>query len=115
MKQINFRLCVALLSCSLGLTAQAQTADNGKQVKRIEFDRENVTILYADETKDEQVQKAHIRAGKSATAIKGKTADAGTTRSAWYTVDGRRLDAQPKAKGVYMRKEGNRTRKLIKK
>jgi hypothetical protein len=109
-----------LAAVILGTTcATAQTAENGKVVKRILFDRENVTVIYADDTSDKHVQTATITSGKpETTGIKSqdKTPNARNKRG-WYTLDGRRMTTAPSTrnKGVYVVKEDKKVIKVVKK
>ena len=105
------------LACG-GLCAQAQStavAENGKQVKRITFDRENVSVTYLDGTKDENVKDFVVRRDITTgiRTVKDKQ-DSNGAAARWYTVDGRRLQAQPSGKGVYIKREGQRVRKVKK-
>lgn len=99
--------------------ATAQTADNGKVVGRVLFDREDVTIVYADNSFDEHVATATITKGKpEPTAVKTQDKNTATTGGrSWYSVDGRRIanGQKPKAKGVYVVKEEKKVRKVVKK
>ena len=106
----------AILLCGT-MTASAQKAEftqNGKQVKRIAFDREKVDIIYSDDTQISDVNDVTITNEASGTTAIDKTKTA-KRANAWYTMDGRRLQNAPKAKGVYMVKEGDKVRKTIKK
>ena len=117
MRQTYFFLLATFLTCG-GLRAQAQSiavAQNGKQVKRITFDREKVSVIYSDETKDENVTDFVIRRDTptGVKTVKGKQeADGAAVR--WYAVDGRRLKAKPAAGGVYIKREGQHVRKVKK-
>ena len=112
-----------LIACLIGGTAtvsaqrkntkKAYNIENGKEVKRIAFDREEVTITYADGTEDESVVTATIEPRKTPTGISGVNKNAQV--NGWYTVDGRRLQGTPKDKGVYVVKMGDKVRKTIKK
>lgn len=112
-----------LLACLIGGTATVSAqkkntkkvvnVENGLEVKRITFDREDVSIIYADGTEDNNVETAIIRPEETPTGIKGVAKTAQT--NGWYTVDGRRLQNAPKDKGVYVVKKGDKVRKTIKK
>ena len=107
-------LAAVLLCGTMTVSAQkVEDTKNGKTVKRITFDRENVNIEYADNTKDYGVAETQIRRAGDATGI--NAAKTATAKSGWYTMDGRRLENAPKAKGVYVVKEGDKVRKTIKK
>ena len=55
MSNINKFISSFLLFGMATVSATAQTAGNGNVVKRIEFDRENITVSYTDGTKEENV------------------------------------------------------------
>ena len=106
----------AILLCGT-MTASAQKAEftqNGKQVKRIAFDREKVDIIYSDDTQISDVNDVTITNEASGTTAIDKTKTAKRANE-WYTMDGRRLQNAPKTKGVYVVKEGDKVRKTIKK
>ena len=117
MRQTYYFVLAIFLTCG-GLCSQAQNiavAKNGKQVKRITFDRENASVTYSDGTKDDNVTDFVVRR-KTPTGIKtvkGMT-DSNGGAARWYTVDGRRLQAQPTAGGVYIKREGQHVRKIKK-
>ena len=115
-KRLTLLLSLAIASVT---GAWAQTAENGKSVKRITFDRENVCVTYADGSKEENVQTLVITGNNAATGGKDAAPKSRTTTAmrSWYTVDGRRMNAAPRpgAKGVYIMKEGQQVRKTIKK
>ena len=119
MKQTNQWMLAAILTLCGSLTTQAQTAESGKTVKRITFDRERVTLVYSDGTKAENVQKAVIKAkgnDEQGTATGIARVKAGSVaQRTWYTMDGRRLQGEPRVQGVYVVKEGDKVRKIIKK
>lgn len=115
MRQTYFFLALFLAFGSLSVQAQHMAvAKNGKQVKRITFDRENVSVIYSDETSEENVTDFKVRRNVTTgiSTAKGVQDSKGAAR--WYTVDGRRLQAQPKEKGVYIKREGQRVRKIKK-
>jgi len=112
----NAAIAAMLLAlCATDVTAQ--TTNDGKKVKQLRFDREKVTIVYNDGETEEATD--NILVIKSVTAIRDvKDSDvakgSGQVRKEWFTIDGRRLASEPKGKkGVYVKKEGNRTRKTI--
>ena len=114
-KRFTWMLAAVLLCGTMTVSAQkVEYTKNGKTVKRITFDREKVNIEYADNTKEYGVTETQIRRAGDATGINA-TKTATTTKSGWYTMDGRRLENAPKAKGVYVVKEGDKVRKTIKK
>ena len=119
MRLKNQWMLAAILTLCGSVTTQAQTAEGGKTVKRITFDREKIAIVYADGTKDENVQTAVIKAKgneekEDATGVKAPKVASQIQRT-WFMTDGRRLQGEPAAKGVYVVKEGNKVRKIVKK
>lgn len=95
--------------------AVAQTDAKGRQVTRIVFDREQVSIEYADGSTETGVSEAAIVNDKRSTGIKAVMTNAGTSARRWYTIDGRALQGQPQQKGIYVVREKNGVRKTIKK
>ena len=113
-KRITWMLSVALVCGTITASAQkAQNVSNGKVVKRITFDREKVNIVYTDNTQDGVEQATITRRSGEATGI-ASTTNANNARG-WFTLDGRRLESAPSAKGVYVVKDGDKVRKTIKK
>ena len=109
-------MLAAVLLCGT-MTVSAQKVEytkNGKTVKRIAFDREKVNIIYADDTQISDVNDVTISNEASGTTAIDKTKTANRANE-WYTVDGRRLQNDPKDMGVYIVKEGDKVRKTIKK
>ena len=114
-KKVTWMFAAVLLCGTMTVSAQkAEFTQNGKQVKRIAFAREKVNIIYSDDTQILDVNDVTIsnRAGGTTGINKTKTAN---SANEWYTMDGRRLQNAPKAKGVYVVKEGDKVRKTIKK
>ena len=114
-KKFTWMFAAVLLCGTMTVSAQkAEFTQNGKQVKRITFDREKVNIIYSDESQITDVNDVTIsnRASGTTGINAAKTT---TAKSGWYTVDGRRLQNAPKTKGVYVVKEGDKVRKTIKK
>ena len=117
------KLFFVLIACLIGGTAtvsaqkkstrKAVNVENGKEVKRITFNCEDISIVYADGTEDESVQAATIVPVETPTGINGVEKKAQT--NGWYTMDGRRLQSAPKDKGVYVVKKGDKVQKTIKK
>lgn len=114
-KLMNWMIAAILLCGTVTASAQkAQNVSNGKVVKRITFDREKVNIVYTDNTQEIGVEQATItRRSGEATGI-ASTTKANNARG-WFTLDGRRLESAPSAKGVYVVKDGDKVRKTIKK
>ncbi len=102
-----------MLLCGI-MPMQAQSADNGKKVKRILFDREQVTIVYVDDTQENVDKGVAVKRDDIATSvkeIKGKK----SKNSEVYDLQGRKLNAVPQRKGVYIKREGKQVRKIVKK
>lgn len=118
MSNINKFISSFLLFGMATVSATAQTAGNGNTVKRIEFDRENITVSYTDGTKEENVQTTRIVNNRK-TAVKSIPGNGRqqTASRTWYTLDGRRMQGAPLTtdKGVFIMREGNKVRRTIKK
>ena len=116
MKKTMLIIAVGMIGTTF---AAAQTANNGKVVKKILFDRENVTMVYADDSFDANVAAATVTKGSpETTAVKAQDKASGTkTARRWYTLDGRRMNTAPRSnsKGVYVVKEEKKVRKVVKK
>lgn len=116
MRKRRFSLALLLLlTCVLSI--QAQKVEGGdKKVKRITFDCEQVTIIYEDDTKDISVPQAVI-VSDDATAVKSVEQVSQPAERRWYSVDGRTLLSAPRStkRGVYVVKERDKVRKIIKK
>lgn len=112
----RFWLATVLLVVGV-LSMQAQTADGGKKVKRITFNREQVSITYDDGTQEDAVRQTVIRRNATVTGIKGMQQQRQQGEQRCYSIDGRTVQSAPKAlkKGVYVVKEGDKVRKIIKK
>ena len=111
---------IALLLTLSAAGINAQVDESGKRVKRITFDREQVTLEYNDGSKSENVRKAVITNNGPATGIKvliqkGRFA----AQAKWFAIDGRQLQKGPNSpasrKGVYVVRENDKVRKIIKK
>ncbi len=123
MRKIYVGLLLAFgLACG-SLSASAQSVavtESGKTVKRITFDRENVTLVYQDGTKDDNVSQTTIHR-EAATGIRNVNDNDNVNdnvnvnanvNSQYYTLDGRRLQSVPNGNGVYIKKEGKRVKKV---
>ncbi len=125
MRKIYVGLLLAFgLACG-SLSASAQSVavtESGKTVKRITFDRENVTLVYQDGTKDDNVSQTTIHR-EAATGIRNVNLNDNdnvndnvnvnaNVNSQYYTLDGRRLQSVPNGNGVYIKKEGKRVKKV---
>ena len=115
MRRKAILLVVALLAAG-ATSLYAQKDDTGKTVKRVTFDREQVTITYADGAKSGPVQKARIVSDLT-TAVKTLRQQPSSSARTWYAADGRRLQAAPAGakKGVFVVRDGNKVRKIVKK
>ncbi|MBR6320176.1 MAG: hypothetical protein IKR50_07040 [Prevotella sp.] len=106
---------LGLLLLSVAQGAMAQTDAEGRKVKRITFDREQVNIEFADGTTQTGVQKATVVNEDQTTGMKAVNPAGKTAHRAWYTTDGRLLQGEPRQKGVYVVREQNGIKKTIKK
>ena len=115
MKRITFGILFAL---ALGTGANAQTADSGKKVRRITFDREQVTVVYQDGSTDEAVSSIVVKEKDVVTSLKGINGkNLKGKDSEVFDLQGRRLNpnTMQKRSGVYVKREGNQVRKIVKK
>lgn len=112
MRTKAFPIVILLLTFTLGAASQ-QTAD-GRIVKRITFDREQVNIEYADGTKDLGVSETLIIRGSEITGIAAHKVEQGQSDRRWYTTDGRALQGEPQQKGIYIVRSKNSTKITIK-
>lgn len=102
-----------LLFC--GTTMAQSVPVEEKPVRRVTFDRENVTIYYQDGTNRANVDAAVIRRTEP-TGITEKRTDEGRQKAATaYDLSGRKVSGNSTKKGVYVVKRGNSVRKTIKK
>ena len=117
MKKEKVFIIASLLTLS-AVGVSAQVDESGKQVKRITFDREQVTLVYNDGSRSENVQKTFISNNGEGTGIKEMNP---TVRPAapskWYAIDGRLLPegagSSTGRKGVYVVRENDKVRKII--
>lgn len=94
--------------------AQSVPAEE-KPVRRVTFDRENVTIYYQDGTDRTNVDAAVIHRMEP-TGITEKRTDVGPRKaSASYDLSGRKVSGNSTRKGVYVVRKGNTVRKTVKK
>lgn len=112
-------LIASLLTLS-AVSADAQVDESGKRVKRITFDREQVTLVYNDGSKSENVQETVIVKDGVVTGIKEMDqTEKSAARPKWYAIDGRKLPKEPNSpaggKGIYVVRENDKVRKIIKK
>ena len=119
MKTEKVILIASLLALS-AVGADAQVDESGKRVKRITFDREQVTLVYNDGSKSENVQKTVIvNDGKATGIVEMNQAEKSAAQPKWYAIDGRQLPKEPNSsvsgKGVYVVRENGKVRKIIKK
>jgi opacity protein-like surface antigen len=115
MRKRNFVLALAVAAA---VTASAQVAVDGqnRQVKRIVFNGEQMTVVYADGTQQTDVQQTHVKRG-SGVATKLRTTEAKTTtpkRIEYYTADGRKMDKAPVRKGLYIERRNGKYLKKVK-
>ena len=107
-------LCTFIVLLCGVMHMQAQSADNDKKVKRILFDREQVTVVYADGTQEEADNGIVVKKEGKTTSIKGIKGKK-SKNSELYDLQGRKLTAAPQRKGVYIKREGKQVRKIVKK
>ena len=99
-------------------TSGAQTAVDGqnRQVKRIVFNGEQVTMVYADGTKQTDVQQTLVRPS-SGVATKLRSTEVKTSapkRAEWYAADGRKMSKAPERKGLYIERRNGKYLKKVK-
>ena len=112
MKRILPIFVILLLSSTYGT---AQTTLDGRKVKRITFNQEQVSIEYADGTTDEGVKNVNVKRNPVVTDIvAAKPAQSMSSRQ-YYTIDGRPLQRAPREKGVYIVRDKKGAKKTIKK
>ena len=112
-------LIASLLTLS-AVGADAQVSESGKRVKRITFNREQVTLVYNDGSKSENVQRTVIVNDGVVTGImEMRQTEKSAAQPKWYTIDGRQLPKEPNSsrngKGIYVIRENDKVRKIIKK
>jgi len=113
-KKFLLILSFTMFCCAMNLQAQTATKD-GKKVKSITFDKEEVVINYADGSQETLAGDATVTSSIP-TGIKNTKTNQGSQNSNWYMLDGRRMQSEPQnKKGVYVVKQGNKVRKTIKK
>lgn len=112
-----FKKTISILTMLISITfgAQAQQTDDGRKVKRITFDREQVNIEYIDDTKDNGVVAATIKRDNPPTGITATKSKVNQSAGQWYTIDGRKLKSEPKQNGIYIMRNKNGVKKTIKK
>jgi hypothetical protein len=110
-KQLTF----LTLLLSAALTVQAQTDKEGRKVKRITFDQEQVKIEYVDGTSRTDVKEMTVNGDKSSSGICVVTPAKGNAQRSWYTTYGRTMQGEPRQKGVYIVREQTGVKKTIKK
>ena len=108
-------LSILALLLTVTLGAMAQTDSEGRKVKRITFNQEQVNIEYADGTTGLAVDEIEITSEKQTTGVKAVTPAVQGTQRRWYTTDGRSLQSEPRQKGVYIVREQKGMKKTIKK
>ena len=120
MYQYKKTFIMASLLTLFAVSVSAQVDESGKQVKRITFDREQVTVVYNDDAKRENVQETVITNDATVTGIKElNLAERSAAQTKWYAIDGRQLpkgqNSHNNKKGIYVVKENGKVRKIIKK
>lgn len=97
------------------LGAEAHQSSGGRKVKRITFDREQVSIVYTDGTQEDVASATTVKREDTATGIKAAKTTGSMSGRQWYTIDGRTLPEEPREKGVYLVKDKRGMKKTIKK
>ena len=112
MKKILLLVAAAMMTA---VSVNAQTASDGRKVKRITFDQEQVNIEYVDGTTELATGEVNIIKDNETTDVKTVKSAKLNAKRRWYTADGRALQGEPREKGVYIVIEENGTKKTIKK
>ena len=94
--------------------AEAQPDAGGRTVKRITFDREQVSVVYSDNTKEVGVRQLTVKRDRTTGLVSVKPSQGAAARQ-WYTIDGRPLQKAPQQKGIYIVKDKNGVKKTSKK
>ena len=102
-----------LLTVSMGV--MAQTSSDGRKVKRITFDQEQVNVEYVDGTTELATGDVNILKDDETTDVKNVKTTKPNAKRRWYTTDGRALKGEPREKGVYIVIEENGMKKTIRK
>ena len=114
MKMLKTYALSALVCCAIG--AQAQTAENGKKVRRILFDREQVNVVYTDGSQQESVGCLTVKGSSEAMAVKDVSRNAGKKKDgALCDLQGRRIRSSSNTKGVLLKRENGQVKKIVKK
>jgi len=109
---------VLLAALALAATASAQTAtdDSGREVKRIVFNGEQVSVVYGDGDRQDGVQQTRVKAIQGvATQVSSPKATATSRHTELYSTDGRQLSRRPTKKGVYIERRGGKAVKRVRK
>lgn len=107
-----------LVAMALSATASAQTAtdESGREVKRIVFNGEQVSLVYGDGSRQDGVQQTLVKANQGvATQVSVAKTQATGRRSVMYSADGRQLGRQPLKKGVYIERRDGKAVKRVRK
>ena len=109
-------MLILMLAATLAASAQTAVDENDRRVKRIVFDGEKVTTIYADNTKRTNVKETVVKRGKGVPAtIRPKDEDkTSKKRISWYTADGREMEKSPAKKGLYIERRDGRYVKKVK-
>ena len=116
-KKVLLLTIAGLLFAAIPATAQDYVAvdDQGKEVKRVIFDREKVTIEYRDAQVRTDVQEALIVRQSSFSSVQDiKSTDNGKRQI--YDLQGRPVEnLDMMSGGIFIVREGDKVYKLIKK
>lgn len=108
-------LAAMIVGGTSGIHAQQEMLDveNGKAVRHIAFDQEQVTVNYKDGSQEENVQKAQFVFSSEVVGIRDNNRET-INNNGYYDLQGRRisqpstLNAQPR-RGIWIVKNGNKT------
>ncbi|MBP3227157.1 MAG: hypothetical protein J6M53_00035 [Bacteroidaceae bacterium] len=120
-KKSLYIACVLMALATTGVRAQTATeavhTESGKAVRRITFDREQVTIVYADGTTESGVSKATVRLGQinETTGVQTPATTQQQAATVVYDLQGRRVNPTAHQSGVFIERNGNQVRRIIKK
>lgn len=108
-KKIVCVLAAMIVGGTSAIHAQNELLDaqNGKAVRHIAFDLEQVTVIYKDGSQVENVQKALFVVSSEAVGISETAATEGDSRTEVFDLQGRRI-TQPR-QGICIVKNGNKT------
>ena len=113
---MKIRLVLMALAAFVAVDASAQQAvtDNGRQVKKIKFDGDQVTLVYGNGSEQKDVEQVSVRYTPGVpTGVNRAEVKSGKKRSEWYTADGRLMQKAPTQKGVYVERRNGKAFKRV--